>query len=106
MDKPTISIGSSGVDGNLSDTMLPLPTSMLSSLPTNLAKASQLTAEVEQGNREYKYKLTNLTKDQLRHRISQLAWRLNESLSDDNDGTGRLSNIPISSFQCQVFGIQ
>lgn len=61
---------------------------LLPTIPNTLRKASQLAAEVEQGNREYKYKLTNLTKDQLRHRISQLAWRLNESLSDDSDGTG------------------
>jgi GTPase len=51
---------------------------------SSLRHASKLAAEVEEGNHEYKYKLTNLTKDQLRHRISQLAWRLNESLDDDS----------------------
>ncbi len=40
--------------------------------------ASQLSAEVEEGNHEYKLKLTNLTDAQINHRISQLQWRLNE----------------------------
>ena len=51
----------------------------------NLQKAVQLAQEIEEGNREYKYKLTDLTKDQLMHRISQLAWRLNESQNQNED---------------------
>ena len=30
------------------------------------------------GNTEYKLKLTNLTEEQMKHRITQLNWRLNE----------------------------
>lgn len=41
-------------------------------------KARALTAEVEEGNQEYKYKLTDLSEEQLKHRITQLNWRLNE----------------------------
>jgi elongation factor 1-alpha len=43
-----------------------------------LRKAEQLCAEVEEGNREYKFKLTNLNKEQLKHRTTQMNWRLNE----------------------------
>lgn len=44
----------------------------------NIKPASQLAAEVEQGNHEYKFKLSNMTQAQVNHRISQLQWRLNE----------------------------
>ena len=43
-----------------------------------LRKAEMLTAEIEEGNNEYKFKLTNLSEDQFTHRITQLNWRLNE----------------------------
>ena len=39
---------------------------------------NKLSPELEEGNIEYKYKLTNLTTEQLQHRITQLNWRLNE----------------------------
>eukprot|EP01038_Epipyxis_sp_PR26KG_P012545 gene12545-16824_t len=61
-NQPTINIGK------------PPLVPMLGSLPTG----QQLTAEVEEGNREYKFKLTNLSQEQLKHRITQLHWRLNE----------------------------
>jgi GTPase len=44
----------------------------------DLPKANVLNPEIEQGNTEYKYKLTNLIEEQLKHRITQLNWRLNE----------------------------
>jgi len=40
--------------------------------------SQQLAAEVEEGNHEYKLKLTNLTDEQLNHRVTQLLWRLRE----------------------------
>jgi GTPase len=43
-----------------------------------LRKAEVLAAEIEEGNNEYKFKLTNLSEDQFIHRITQLNWRLNE----------------------------
>ena len=43
-----------------------------------LRKAEMLAAEIEEGNNEYKFKLTNLSEDQFTHRITQLNWRLNE----------------------------
>jgi GTPase len=43
-----------------------------------MLRASQLPAEMEEGNKEYKYKLTSLSHQQLTHRITQLHWRLNE----------------------------
>jgi hypothetical protein len=48
--------------------------------PEDFRQADKLFAEVEEGSREYKYKLTSLSKEQLTHRISQLTWRLNEGL--------------------------
>jgi GTPase len=45
---------------------------------TEIQKGEHLAPEVEEGNREYKFKLTDLTDDQLTHRITQLNWRLNE----------------------------
>lgn len=45
---------------------------------TEIEKAEHLAPEIEEGNREYKFKLTDLTDDQLTHRITQLNWRLNE----------------------------
>lgn len=45
---------------------------------TEIQKGEHLVPEVEEGNREYKFKLTDLTDDQLTHRITQLNWRLNE----------------------------
>lgn len=45
-------------------------------------RAEVLTAEVEEGNNEYKFKLTNLSEDQFVHRITQLNWRLNEGLDE------------------------
>lgn len=44
----------------------------------NIVPASHLAAEVEQGNHEYKFKLSNMTEAQVNHRITQLKWRLNE----------------------------
>lgn len=77
---------SHSVDETKKDMVIPISRSYESPFvpfePSSLRYASKLAAEVEEGNHEYKYKLTNLTKDQLRHRISQLAWRLNESLED------------------------
>ena len=52
-----------------------------------LKKGERLAAEVEEGNREYKFKLTGLSDSQLTHRITQLNWRLNEG-----NGEGILSN--------------
>jgi len=46
--------------------------------PYIIKAAQELAAEVEEGNHEYKLKLTNLTDLQINHRISQLQWRLNE----------------------------
>lgn len=43
-----------------------------------LVQGQTLAPEVEEGNREYKLMLTNLSDEQLRHRITQLNWRLNE----------------------------
>jgi len=43
-----------------------------------IQKAERLAPEIEEGNREYKFKLTDLSDDQLTHRITQLNWRLNE----------------------------
>jgi GTPase len=43
-----------------------------------VGNASTLAAEVEEGNNEYKFKLTNITEETLQHRITQLNWRLNE----------------------------
>lgn len=45
---------------------------------SEIQKGEHLVPEVEEGNREYKFKLTDLTDDQLTHRITQLNWRLNE----------------------------
>jgi GTPase len=45
---------------------------------TDVKPAIQLAAEVEEGNHEYKFKLSNLSESQVNHRISQLQWRLNE----------------------------
>lgn len=54
----------------------------------------RLEAEVEEGNHEYKVKLTNITDSQINHRISQLLWRLNEGNNEaiyhigvEDDGT-------------------
>ena len=46
-----------------------------------LVQGQSLAPEVEEGNREYKLMLTNLSDEQLRHRITQLTWRLNEGIS-------------------------
>lgn len=43
-----------------------------------LKKAEMMAAEIEEGNNEYKFKLTDLSDDQFIHRITQLNWRLNE----------------------------
>lgn len=43
-----------------------------------LPRAPSLSAEVEEGNTEYKFKLTGLNSDTLTHRTTQLNWRLNE----------------------------
>lgn len=48
------------------------------SLKDGIMKAHRLSAEIEEGNREYKFKLTDLTVEQLTHRTTQLNWRLNE----------------------------
>lgn len=40
--------------------------------------AAPLAAEVEEGNHEYKFKLSNMNDAQINHRITQLQWRLNE----------------------------
>mmetsp|Transcript_25713 Transcript_25713/g.28040 ORF Transcript_25713/g.28040 Transcript_25713/m.28040 type:complete len:740 (+) Transcript_25713:101-2320(+) len=45
---------------------------------TKIKPAQHLAKEVEEGNHEYKFKLSNLTDVQLNHRITQLQWRLNE----------------------------
>ncbi len=54
----------------------------------------RLDAEVEEGNHEYKFKLTDLTDGQINHRITQLLWRLNEGNDEavyhigvEDDGT-------------------
>ena len=47
-----------------------------------LAIASSLSAEVEEGNIEYKFKLTGLSQDILIHRTTQLNWRLNEGVGE------------------------
>lgn len=47
-------------------------------IPNRLRSALKLNKEVEKGNHEYKYKLTNMTDIQINHRISQMQWRLNE----------------------------
>lgn len=44
----------------------------------NLENAPLLSAEVEEGNTEYKFKLTGISPDILIHRTTQLNWRLNE----------------------------
>jgi GTPase len=46
--------------------------------PHKIKPAHHLGQEVEEGNHEYKFKLTNLTEGQITHRTSQLQWRLNE----------------------------
>ena len=56
--------------------MIPFKTVKFGSV--EIQKAERLAPEVEEGNREYKFKLTDLTDDQLTHRITQLNWRLNE----------------------------
>lgn len=43
-----------------------------------MRRASHLAAEVEEGNNEYKLKLTSLSDETFRHRVTQLNWRLNE----------------------------
>jgi GTPase len=43
-----------------------------------LGNATMLAAEVEEGNSEYKFKLTNITEETLQHRVTQLNWRVNE----------------------------
>lgn len=43
-----------------------------------LQPGQHLAAEVEEGNHEYKVRLTALTDAQLNHRITQLLWRLQE----------------------------
>jgi GTPase len=45
---------------------------------SNIRRGDRLEAEVEEGNREYKFRLTNLSDETLLHRITQLNWRLNE----------------------------
>lgn len=45
---------------------------------TSYKEAGILSAEIEEGNREYKFKLTDLSDDQITHRKTQLNWRLNE----------------------------
>ena len=47
-----------------------------------LRRAEVLAAEIEEGNNEYKFKLTNLSDDQFVHRITQLNWRLNEGCDE------------------------
>ena len=47
-----------------------------------LKRAEVLAAEVEEGNNEYKFKLTNLSDEQFTHRITQLNWRLNEGCDE------------------------
>ena len=47
-----------------------------------LKRAEILSAEIEEGNNEYKFKLTNLSDDQFIHRITQLNWRLNEGCDE------------------------
>lgn len=47
-------------------------------MTSDIKTREHLAPEVEEGNREYKFKLTDLTDDQLTHRITQLNWRLNE----------------------------
>ena len=47
-----------------------------------LRRAEVLAAEIEEGNNEYKFKLTNLSDDQFIHRITQLNWRLNEGCDE------------------------
>lgn len=53
-------------------------TTMQSIHGKSFKQASTLSAEVEEGNQEYKFKLTNLADETLQHRITQLNWRLNE----------------------------
>lgn len=51
---------------------------ILAQARANIKPATRLAAEVEEGNHEYKFKLSNMTTAQVNHRISQLQWRLNE----------------------------
>lgn len=44
----------------------------------DLQTATILEQEVEEGNIEYKYKLTDLNDEQYKHRTTQMNWRLNE----------------------------
>jgi GTPase len=45
---------------------------------SSMLRGEHLAPEIEEGNREYKLMLTNLTDEQLTHRTTQLNWRLNE----------------------------
>jgi len=49
---------------------------------THLELAPSLSAEVEEGNTEYKFKLTGVTHETLIHRTTQLNWRLNEGAGE------------------------
>jgi len=43
-----------------------------------MEEARWLPPEIEEGNIEYKYRLTDLSDDQFNHRVTQMHWRLNE----------------------------
>jgi len=45
---------------------------------SGLSRGQKLCREKEEGNREYKFKLTGLSDEQRNHRATQLHWRLNE----------------------------
>lgn len=68
--------------------------------------ASLLSAEIEEGNTEYKYKLTELNEEQFMHRVTQLNWRLNEGndvaiyeigVEDDGNPLGTATGMKIFS---------
>jgi GTPase len=70
-----------------------------------------LAAEIEEGNCEYKFKLTNLNAEQLQHRITQLNWRLNEGndeaiyqLGVEDDGYPR--GISESELEASLMNLQ
>lgn len=60
--------------------VLPPSSTMLIDIPDYhvLQQSQRLSAEVEEGNHEYKLKLTNLCDEQINHRVTQLLWRLRE----------------------------
>ena len=42
-----------------------------------MEEARWLPPEIEEGNIEYKYRLTDLSDDQFNHRVTQMHWYIN-----------------------------